>query len=133
MSDTDASSRSVTLFDPIIVGIVIGACLLFLFGGHAAGKPSLMCDPSPAKIPEGGFCDVAGHPMINAYLASIITPLAPTLATNFGAAMGIADTQARTALTLQNLWQFLLRWGGLIRGDSKIYSWFQTGAAYVFS
>lgn len=94
MTDADAPSRSRNPLDPIIVGIVVLACLLFVWAVFEAGHASVLCDPPPAKLPDGGICDAEGRPLINPYLPLIVTPLAATLATYFGAALGIANVQA---------------------------------------
>jgi hypothetical protein len=132
MNDIQAPSRSGTPFDPIIVGIVIGACLLFVWSVFLAGHGSLVCDPPPAKVPEGGICDADRRPQINPYLTLIVTPLTATLATYFGAALGIAKAQPLQTKGGPQPWRFLLGWGGLIRRESQAYSLLQTGAAYVY-
>ncbi|RRV10021.1 hypothetical protein EGJ28_15145 [Stutzerimonas xanthomarina] len=132
MTDADAPSRFRNPIDPIIVGIVVLACLLFVWAIFEAGHASVLCDPPPAKLPDGGVCDAEGRPLINPFLTLIVTPLAATLSTYFGAALGIANVQAFDTGSRNQPWRFLLRWGGLIRRDSHPYSMIQTWAAYFY-
>ncbi|AZO67998.1 hypothetical protein [Mesorhizobium sp. M6A.T.Cr.TU.016.01.1.1] len=137
MTPIDTQTRQVLGFEPIVIGVLCLACLIFIVGIIQAGHASLMCDPLPTPPPvdptNGGLCDAQGRPLANAYLSSTVVPLSATLATFFGAALGIANRETPTlAARARDRLPSFLSWAGLLRRDSKTYTLIQTLAAYTY-
>lgn len=91
----------------IIVASLLFGCFIFLAATISAGRASVECTDERSTSQH---CDPkTKYPRINPWLERLALPLSATLATFFGAAIGLAKTRAR----LKSRFPAVLRWGGL--------------------
>ncbi|MCV2354002.1 hypothetical protein LNV09_07460 [Paucibacter sp. B2R-40] len=92
----------------IIIATLLFGCFIFLAATITGGQESVDCTGVRA-ISE--HCDLTTkYPRINPWLERLALPLPATLATLFGAAIGLAKARAR----LKSRFPSMLRWGGPI-------------------
>lgn len=142
-------------FQLILVAAVVAACATFLWGTYSAGRASYLCNapapaasvpaPAPATAPEPVPapepkpkpkplpCNAkTGHPEINSSIADAIIPIGATLATYFGAAIGLARKKAGQMDPVTPRIPVPLRWGAVVADQNKLLAALQTIAAYAY-
>lgn len=118
----------------IVITLAVG-CLAFLWGTFSAGVASIKCNAPAAQVlndplpkPEIKYCDPdTKQPHINPLLSDLVVPLAATLGTFFGAAIGIARKDHGLSRN-----RTLSRWGALVFEDDPLLARLQTYAGYSY-
>lgn len=109
----------------IVLSLVLGCCVFFA-ATVTAGLASLECN---GKESLSKRCDKeTGRPVINPWLEHLALPLSATLATFFGAAIGLAKTRLR----VKSRFHPALRWGALVGRADDVLAVLQTLAGLVY-
>lgn len=111
-------------FEPLILVIFALALAAFIYGLWQAGLASLACD---GVVKGTKWCDDSGYPQIDPISTSLVPSLTATLATFFGASIGLARSEGK-----QSTYSWAFRWGGLVRRYDDRYVLLQTIAGYVY-
>lgn len=110
----------------VVLASLVFGCLIFLAATFQAGRASVECNDQDSK---SELCDPkTKYPKINPWLERLALPLSATLATFFGAAIGLVKTKPRQNSNIP----YLLRWGALVDAERDWLAILQTVAGFIY-